>query len=58
MKREYKKPSALAVQLDTEPIMTTTSAETGDANVGNKPVGGNTPDLSSGSRGEWGNLWQ
>ena len=57
MKKGYKKPSAFAVQLETEVIMTTTSAEQGSANVGNKPVGGNTPDLSSGSRGEWGNLW-
>ena len=57
MKKEYKKPTALAVQLETSPIMTTASAETGGANVGNKPVGGNTPDLSGGSRGEWGNLW-
>ena len=57
MKKGYKKPSAFAVQLETEVIMTTTSAEQGSANVGNKPVGGNTPDLSSGRRGEWGNLW-
>ena len=57
MKKEYKKPSALSVQLETEVIMTTTSAETGGANVGNKPVGGNTPDLAGESRGVWGNLW-
>lgn len=57
MKKEYKKPAALAVQFETEVIMTTTSAEQGNANVGNKPVSGNTPDLSSGSRGEWGDLW-
>ena len=57
MKREYKKPSAFAVQLETEVIMTTTSTEQGSANVGNRPVGGDTPDLSSGRRGEWGNLW-
>ena len=57
MKKGYKKPSASAVQLETEVIMTTTSVEQGSANVGNKPVGGNTPDLSNGSRGEWGNLW-
>ena len=57
MKREYKKPSAFAVQLETEVIMTTTSAETGGANVGNKPVGGNTPDLAGESRGQWGDLW-
>ncbi len=58
MKKGYKKPSAFAVQLETEVIMTTTSAETGGANVGNKPVGGNTHDLSAGNRGKWGDLWQ
>ena len=57
MKKEYKRPVAESVQLDCEPIMTTASAEQGSANVGNRPVGGNTPDLSSGNRGEWGNLW-
>ena len=57
MKKGYKKTSVLAVQLETEVIMTTTSAEQGSANVGNKPVGGNTPDLAGESRGEWGNLW-
>ena len=57
MKKEYKKPAVLPVELETEVIMTTTSAEQGSANVGNKPVGGNTPDLSGGSRGEWGDLW-
>lgn len=57
MKKEYKKPLALSVQLDSTPIMTTTSSEQGSANVGNKPVGGNTPDLSNRNRGVWGNLW-
>ena len=57
MKKGYKKPTAFAVQLETEVIMTTTSAETGGANVGDKPVGGNTPDLAGASRGQWGNLW-
>ncbi len=57
MKKGYKNPSAFAVQLETAPIMTTTSAEMGGANVGNKPVGGNTPDLAGESRGQWGNLW-
>lgn len=57
MKKGYKKPTALAVQLETEVIMTTTSAEQGSANVGNRPVGGNTPDLAGESRGQWGNLW-
>ena len=57
MRKEYKSPIVTAVQLDCEPIMTTASAEQGSANVGNRPVGGNTPDLSSGNRGNWGNLW-
>ena len=57
MKKEYKKPLALAVQLETAPIMTTASAEQGSAGVGNKPVGGNTPDLAGSHRGEWGTLW-
>ena len=57
MRKEYKSPVAEPVLLEIESIMTTTSAETGGANVGDKPVGGNTPDLSSGRRGEWGNLW-
>ena len=57
MKKGYNKPSAFAVQLESEVIMTTTSAEQGSANVGNKPVGGNTPDLAGESRGQWGNLW-
>jgi hypothetical protein len=57
MRKEYKSPVVAAVQLETVPIMTTASAEQSGANVGNKPVGGNTPDLAGGHRGEWGNLW-
>lgn len=58
MRKEYKTPVVVVVQLETEVLMTTTSAEIGSANVGNKPVGGNTPDLSNGHRGEWGDLWK
>ena len=58
MRKEYKSPVAEPVLLEIESIMTTTSAEQGSAGVGNKPVGGNTPDLSGTGRGEWGNLWQ
>ena len=57
MKKRYNSPIANVVQLETDPMMNTASAEQGSANVGNKPVGGNTPDLSVGSREEWGNLW-
>ena len=58
MRKEYKKPIVAAVMLDTEPMMNTTSAETSGVNIGNKLVGGNTPDLSIRNRGEWGNLWK
>ncbi len=58
MRKKYKKPIVAAVMLDTEPMMNTTSAETDGVNIGNKPVGGNTPDLSIRNRGEWGNLWK
>ena len=57
MRKEYKSPVAFAVQLETDVIMTTASAEQGGANVGNRPVGGNTPDLAGESRGQWGSLW-
>ena len=58
MRKEYKKPIVAAAMLDTEPMMNTTSAETSGVNIGKKPVGGNTPDLSIRNRGEWGNLWK
>lgn len=57
MRKEYRTPVAELLQLEVKPIMTTTSAEQGNANVGDKPVGGDTPDLVGTRRGEWGNLW-
>ena len=57
MKKEYKRPVAESVQLETEAIMTTASTEQGEVNIGNKPVGGDTPDYSAGRRDVWGNLW-
>ena len=58
MKKEYRRPTATALTLETEPLMITTSSETGNAGVGNKPVGGNTPDLVKGFGGEWGDIWK
>lgn len=58
MKKEYTKPTTMSLSLETAPIMITVSAETGNAGVGNKPVGGNTPDLTKRDKGEWGNLWK
>ena len=47
-------PTIDLVELETEPMMNVASTETGGAGVGNKPVGGNTPDLSGSNRGTWG----
>ena len=57
MKKDYKRPVTESVQLETAPVMITESVEQGGANVGNKPVGGDTPDYSAGRRDVWGNLW-
>ena len=58
MKKKYEMPTMALVELETEPMMNVASTETGGAGVGNKPVGGNTPDLSGSNRGTWGDLWQ
>ena len=57
MKKEYKRPLAESVQLETAPVMSTSSTELGGANVGDKPVGSDTPDYSAGRRNVWGKLW-
>ena len=57
MRKEYKRPTVTVILLEIESIMTTASSEQGSASVGDKPVGGNTPDLSSSRRDVWGNLW-
>lgn len=58
MGKKYLRPVAIMVELETEPMLSITSAETDDTVIGNKPVGGNTPDLSGGRRGEWGDVWK
>ena len=58
MKKEYTRPAATALTLETEPLMITTSTETGNAGVGNKPVGGDTPDLVKGYGNGWNNIWE
>lgn len=58
MKKRYEMPAINLVGLETEPMMNVASAETGGAGVGDKPVGGNTPDLSGSNRGVWGDLWK
>lgn len=58
MKKEYKSPATVIVNLDAEPMMCLASTETDGVNVGNKPVGGNTPDLSNAYRNDWGDIWK
>ena len=58
MKKEYTRPAATALALETEPLMITTSTETGNAGVGNKPVGGDTPDLVKGYGNGWNTIWE
>lgn len=58
MKKRYEMPTMALVELETEPMMNVASTETGGAGVGDKPVGGNTPDLSGSNRGMWGDLWK
>ena len=58
MKKEYIKPVTTAVKIKTAPMMSATSTETGNTGVGNKPVGGNTPDLVKGFGNDWSNIWE
>lgn len=58
MKKRYEMPTIALVELEAEPMMNVTSTEIGGADVGDKPVGGNTPDLSGSNRGVWGDLWK
>lgn len=57
MKKRYETPIVALVGLEAEPMMNVASTETGGAGVGNKPVDGNSPDLSGSNRGVWGDLW-
>ncbi len=56
-KKSYIAPVIREIILHSEPIMQITSTPTENAGVGNKPVGGDTPDLIKGRR-EWGGLWE
>ena len=58
MRKGYETPTITFVGLEVEPMMNVASAEIGGAGVGDRPVGGDTPDLSATHRGDWGNLWK
>ena len=58
MRKKYNRLVAEYVLLDVEPIMIIASAEQGNVGVGDKPVGGETPDLSNEFRCGWENIWE
>ena len=58
LKKNYISPCCVEMELESMPLMVAASSETGNTNVGSGSVGNKNPDLSSRSRGEWGNIWQ
>ena len=58
MKKIYIKPCIIDIMLEIEPVMTASSSEMGGINVGDKPVGGETPDLYNRRRNDWGDIWK
>ena len=58
MKKNYLNPEFNVISLVSEPVMTVVSGETGNVGTGEGNAGDDTPDLSSGKRGEWGSLWK
>ena len=60
MKKRYITPQMEVLELETPQLMFATSGETGSTGTGGT-VGGSgqgTPDLATGRRGTWGNLWK
>lgn len=57
MKKRYETPTVAQIGLEAEPMMNVASTETGGVGVGNKPVDGNSPDLSGSNSDVWGDLW-
>lgn len=57
-KEKYESPAVHELEIVVEPIMNVVSGETGNAGVGVGSTDENDPDLESGIRGEWGNLWK
>jgi hypothetical protein len=58
MRKEYKRPSVVMVQIDGEPIMNITSTEQGSAGTGTGSAGDEDPEVAGIHRGNWGNLWK
>ena len=57
MKKQYVKPRFEIVEIEHEALLLTASGEQGNVGTGGGTAGNETPDLSNGHRGSWGNLW-
>ena len=58
MKKTYVAPEAVNVGLMAEPVMNAISGEIDNTGTGSGTAGNGNRPLSSGNRGEWGNLWE
>lgn len=57
MKQQYVKPAIESIEVQHEALMMTVSGEQDNVGTGNGTAGDETPGLSRGRRGSWGNLW-
>ena len=57
MKKTYVAPETVNIGLMAEPVMNVTSGEQDIAGTGSGTAGNGNRPLSSGNRGDWGNLW-
>lgn len=58
MKKNYFAPETFEVGIKIDVIMTDTSTEQDETGTGDGEAGDGTPDLSSGKRGSWGDVWK
>lgn len=58
MKKQYITPITEILEIESLQMMLTISGEQDETGLGNGSVGNNTPDLTNGRRGSWGNLWE
>ena len=58
MKKRYITPQMEVLELETPQLMFTTSGETSSSGTGSGSADDTTPDLATGRRGAWGNLWE
>ena len=57
MKKRYITPQMEVLELETPQLMSATSGETGSVGTGGGSADDTSPDLATGRRGSWGDLW-